>query len=58
MPPSSSSPLLVNRKVDPWAGYEWNGVRLTESQLLPDSLMDDSQVGPPGLSQESWSEEL
>lgn len=57
MPPSSSSPL-ANRKVDPWAGYVWDGVRLTESQLLPDSLMDDSQVGPPGLSQESWAEEL
>lgn len=57
MPPSSSSPM-ANRKVDPWAGYVWNGRRLTESQLLPDSLMDDSLVGPPGLSQESWAEEL
>ena len=57
VPPSSSSPL-ANRKADPWAGYVWNGVRLTESQLLPDSLMDDSLVGPPGLSQESWAEEL
>lgn len=57
MPPPSSSPL-ASRKPDPWAGYEWNGVRLTDSQLLPDSLMDDSEVGPPGLSQESWVEEV
>ena len=57
VPPPSSSPL-ANRKVDPWAEYEWNGVRLTDSQLLPDSLMDDSQIGPPGLSQESWTEEV
>ncbi len=57
MPPPSSSPL-ASRKLDPWAGYHWNGVRLTESQLLPDSLMNDSEVGPPGFSQESWTEEV
>lgn len=57
MPPPSSSPL-ASRKLDPWAGYQWNGVRLTESQLLPDSLLNDSEVGPPGLSQESWAEEV
>lgn len=57
MPPPSSSPL-ESRKLDPWAGYKWDGVRLTESQLLPDSLLEDSQVGPPPLSQESWAEEL
>lgn len=57
MPPPSSSPL-ESRKLDPWAGYKWDGVRLTESQLLPDSLLDDSQVGPPPLSPESWAEEV
>ncbi|KAL9132713.1 MAG: hypothetical protein Q9175_006110 [Cornicularia normoerica] len=57
MPPPSSSPL-TGRKLDPWAGYEWNGVRLTDSQLLPDSLLNDSGIGPPGLSQESWTEEV
>lgn len=57
VPPPSSSPS-ANQKVDPWAGYEWNGRRLTDSQLLPDSLMDDSQAGPPGLSQVSWTEEV
>ncbi|KAF6230859.1 hypothetical protein HO173_010975 [Letharia columbiana] len=56
MPPPSSSPL-ASRKLDPWAGYEWNGVRLTDSQLLPDSLLNDSEVGPPELSQDSWFEE-
>lgn len=57
VPPPSSSPL-ASRTLDPWAGYEWNGVRLTESQLLPNSLMNDSEIGPPGLSQDSWLEEL
>ncbi|CAF9936932.1 MAG: hypothetical protein ALECFALPRED_007010 [Alectoria fallacina] len=55
-PPSSSS--LASRKLDPWEGFEWNGVRLTDSQLLPDSLLNDSEVGPPGLSQESLIEEV
>ena len=55
--PPPSSPPSAGRKPDPWAGYVWDGVRLTESQLLPDSLWNDSEVGPPGLSQESWSEE-
>ncbi|KAL9067662.1 MAG: hypothetical protein Q9161_006744 [Pseudevernia consocians] len=57
MPPPSSSPL-ASRKLDPWTGYQWNGVRLTESQLLPDSLLNDSEIEPPGLSQESWAEEV
>lgn len=57
VPPASSSPLAA-RKADPWEGYVWNGVRLTDSQLLPDSLMDDSQIGPPGLSQDIWVEEV
>lgn len=57
MPPPSSSPL-ASRKADPWEGFEWNGVRLTDSQLLPASLWNDSEVGPPGLSQESWGDEV
>ena len=57
MPPPSSSPL-ASRNPDPWAGYQWNGVRLTDSQLLPDSLLNDSGDGPPGLSQESWAEDI
>ena len=57
IPPPSSSPL-ESRKSDLCAGYVWNGIRLTDSQLLPDSLLNDSEIGPPGMSQESWSEEL
>lgn len=56
VPPSSGS-LSAGRRLDPWEGYQWDGVRLTDSQLLPDSLLDDSEVGPPGFSQESWAEE-
>lgn len=63
-PPSSSSPSLAERKpakaaVDPWEGYVWDGRRLTDSELLPDGLLDDSQGGllPPGCSQECWAEE-
>ena len=51
-PPMSSS--SSNRALDPWAGYEWNGVRLTDSQLLPESLLNDSVGGPPG----SWQFEV
>lgn len=43
----SSSPLNdVRTALDKYAG-EWNGVRLTDSQLLPDSLINGSLVGPP-----------
>lgn len=55
MPPPSSS--LV---ADPGMGFQWNGVRLTDSQLLPESLLNDSLIGPVrgfGLSQESLEEE-
>ncbi|MCJ1348871.1 hypothetical protein MMC31_007104 [Peltigera leucophlebia] len=46
-PISSSSPLDgVRTALDAYAG-EWNGVRLTDSQLLPDSLINGSLVGPP-----------
>ncbi|MCJ1451400.1 hypothetical protein MMC28_001736 [Mycoblastus sanguinarius] len=60
MPPPSSSPSLGRKVTDPWMGYEWDGVRLTDSQLLPESLMNDSFIGPPGdlgLSQEDLDEE-
>lgn len=57
IPPLSSSPL-ESRRVNLLAGHVWNGVRLTDSQLLPDSLLNDSEIGPPGMSQESWNEEL
>lgn len=60
VPPPSSSPLGSWKAViDPWAGYEWNGVRLTDSQLLPQSLLNDSLAEPPGFgfSQESLGQE-
>lgn len=34
----------------------WDGERLTDSQLLPDSLMNDSLPAPPPLTQESLDE--
>ena len=49
-PPSSSSPNAGGGAVDPWVGFEWNGARLTDSQLLPESLMNDSITGPPEIS--------
>lgn len=46
-PVSSSSQLDdIRTALDRYAG-EWNGVRLTDSQLLPDSLINGSLVGPP-----------
>lgn len=63
-PPSSSSPAVAERKpaLDPWEGYVWDGRRLTDSELLPEGLLDDSQGGllPPPLGEgslESWEEE-
>lgn len=47
MPPPSSSPLTSRKATDQWLGYEWNGGRLTDSQLLPESLMNDTLIGPP-----------
>lgn len=46
--PTSSSPPLADTRaaLDGYAG-EWNGIRLTDSQLLPDSLINGSLVGPP-----------
>ncbi|KAK0515049.1 hypothetical protein JMJ35_002428 [Cladonia borealis] len=58
MPPPSSSSLVADESTA--AGWKWNGVRLTDSQLLPESLLNDSLIGPVGgfgLSQESLEEE-
>ena len=51
--PLSSSPLYSRKTPQeevPWTGYGggWDGKRLTDSQLLPDSLMNDTFAGPPG----------
>lgn len=47
----SSSPLLTRKSPhkNSWMGNGglWDGRRLTDSQLLPDSLMNDSFAGPP-----------
>ncbi|MCJ1256257.1 hypothetical protein MMC24_004078 [Lignoscripta atroalba] len=52
----SSSPLLDTAAITRGAQGRysfaaWDGKPLTESQLLPDSLMNDSLVGPPPLTQ-------
>ncbi|KAL9102315.1 MAG: hypothetical protein Q9163_002533 [Psora crenata] len=48
MPPQSTSPTASPQETDPWApGYEWEGGKLRDSQLLPASLMEDSLVAPP-----------
>ncbi len=57
VPPAESSPT-AGRKVEAWEGYVWDGVRLRDSQLVPDSLMDEGEGGPMGFSQESWDGEL
>ena len=54
MPPLSSPP---SRVADLWRDWKWNGVRLTDSQLLPESLLNDS-VGMPPLRVELSEEEL
>ena len=50
--PLSSSPIYTRKAPhgDAWLGYQgvWNGKRLTDSQLLPESLMNDTVAGPPG----------
>ena len=60
MPPPSSSLMAESTAAEPGMGFRWNGVRLTDSQLLPESLLNDSLIGPVGgfgLSQESLEEE-
>lgn len=54
---SSSSPFHTRkgRAADTYMGYQgWNGVPMTESQLLPDSLLNDSLGLPllPGMEEE------
>ncbi len=61
LPPLSSSPLHTRDAAEGeiWMGYAggWNGKRRTESQLLPDSLMNETLVGPPAWdTQESLDE--
>lgn len=56
LPPLPSSPIYTRKtQDDAWMGYAggWNGKRLTDSQLLPDSLMNDSFAGPPGWETQS-----
>ena len=55
---SSSSPSTATLSSSPVKDVElvWNGERLTDSQLLPDSLMNDSLPAPPPLTQESLDE--
>lgn len=58
LPPLSSSPLDTRDGAEGeiWLGG-WDGKRRTESQLLPDSLMNETLVGPPAWdTQESWDE--
>ncbi|MCJ1485958.1 hypothetical protein MMC06_006134 [Schaereria dolodes] len=58
--PFSSSPLETRTTADGIGGYgyegykAWDGKPLTESQLLPDSLLNDTMVGPPPLP---WTQE-
>ena len=53
LPPiSSSSPLRTRKDGEAYVGCmgymgAWNGERLTDSQLLPESLMEDSMVEVP-----------
>jgi hypothetical protein len=57
----SSSPFRTRKDGEAYMGYVggWNGERLTDSQLLPESLMDDSMPGPPLslLVEEGWEGE-
>lgn len=62
LPPTlSSSPFRTRKDAGAYMGYVggWNGERLTDSQLLPASLMDDSMRGPPLslLVEEGWEGE-
>ena len=55
----SSPPPMAAFSSSPTKEVElvWNGERLTDSQLLPDSLMNDSLPAPPPLTQESLRDE-
>lgn len=49
-PTSSSSPFAEMRAAPDGYTGGWNGIRLTDSQLLPDSLINGSLVGPPMMT--------
>lgn len=52
--PLSSPPqsrIAADVEAEAEAEVEWDGVRLTDSQLLPASLMEGSLVGPPTLGE-------
>ena len=52
----SSSPLLTKR-AKAWDKLPaWDGSKLTDSQLLPESLLNDSLPGPPPLSEDDLEE--
>lgn len=55
----SSSPVQSRAAAAAASAYagEWDGVPLTESQLLPDSLMNETLVGPPSLEGDEWESE-
>ncbi|KAL9611844.1 MAG: hypothetical protein Q9167_003538 [Letrouitia subvulpina] len=56
----SLSPFQLQKAeaADMYVGYGgWNGVRMTDSQLLPDSLVNASVPEPPPFSQESLLED-
>ena len=62
LPTLSSSPVYTRKGGEvSCTGYGsgvWDGKRLTDSQLLPDSLMNASLIGPPGWgTQDSLEEE-
>ncbi len=57
----SSSPFRTRKDGEAYMGFigGWDGERLTDSQLLPESLMNDSMPGPPSslLMEEGWEGE-
>ncbi|KAI4209813.1 MAG: hypothetical protein LQ351_007282 [Letrouitia transgressa] len=58
-PSNPPSPFQLQKAdaADMYVDYGgWNGVRMTDSQLLPDSLMNASVPKPPSFSQESLQE--
>lgn len=50
----SSSPLQSRAAAANAYAGNWDGVPLTESQLFPDSLMNETLVGPPSLVGDDW----
>lgn len=50
----SSSPLQSRAAAANAYAGDWDGVPLTESQLFPDSLMNETLVGPPSFVGDDW----